>query len=335
MKIGCNLTSRYHWLRLALPVSVVVAFASWDAASAADWSPTKPVRMIVPFAPGGTTDLIGRIIATPLGKELGQQVIVDNRGGAGGVIGMAAVAQAQADGYTIGLPAIGAHASNETLNKSLPYDSEKAFQPLMFVGASPLVLLVNASNPANSLAELLGRGKDTGRPLSFASGGVGLAAHIAGELLKLRSGANMTHVPYKGGGPAMADLMGGQVDMLFVPIGTALSQIRGGRVRAMAVAGETRSSKLPEVPTMREAGFADFVMAEAFGFVAPAGIPVDVARALQSAIATVMKDNDVLVRLDEQGVEAAPAGAAALQTYIRAEVKKYREVIAAAGITTQ
>lgn len=335
MKDACHRDTAPGRRRLVLIAFAALSLGWSGIASAADWSPTKPIRMIVPFAPGGTTDLIGRIIAAPLGKELGQQVIVDNRGGAGGVIGMGAVAQAQPDGYTIGLPAIGAHASNETLNKALPYDSEKAFQSLMFVGASPLVLLVNASNPANSLSELLGSAQKTGRPLSFASGGVGLAAHIAGELLKLRSNANMIHVAYKGGGPAMADLMGGQVDMLFVPIGSALSHIRGGKLRGVAVASKTRSSKLPDVPTMQEAGFPDFVMAEAFGFVGPAGLHPDAARTLQMAIGTVLTDSDVLKRLEEQGVEPAPAGPEELHAYIRSEVKKYSEVIAGAGITTQ
>lgn len=320
--------------RLALRVSVALCLAFSTLVSAAEWSPTRPIRLILPYAPGGTTDLIARIIAGPLSNELGQQIVIDNRGGGGGLIAMSLIARAQADGYTVGLPALSAHAANATLlQKTLPYDTEKDFQPITFVGQSPLVLVVGVSNPAQSLEQLIARSKETGRPISFASGGIGLAAHIAGELVRLRSkAANMTHVPYKGGGPATAGVMGGQVDMLFAPVGSVLSLVRGSKLRAIAVASKERSPKMPGTATMIQSGFPNFVMAESWGLLAPAGLPADPARRLHDSLAAVLKQPDVVKRLDEQGVEVASSTPQQLREYIRAEVKKYRDVIVSASI---
>ena len=318
--------SKANWL-------AVLAWAFAGMVSVADWAPNKSIRLIVPYAPGGTTDLVGRVLAIPLGQELGQQIVIENRGGAGGSIGMGAVAKAAPDGYTLGMPAIGAHASNETLIRDLPYNTEKDFQSLSFVGASPLVLVVHPSNPADSVQKLLARRQELGRPLTFASGGLGLTAHIAGELLKLRSGqADMTHIGYKGGGPAMVDMMGGQVDMLFVPIGSALPHVRAGKLKPIAVAAKERSSKLPGVPTMLESGYPDFVMAESFGVVGPAGLPPDVARRLIDAIKLVLRNPELIRKFDEQGVEASSSSPQELSDYIQSEVRRYRDVITRAGI---
>ena len=303
-------------------------------AGAAEWVPTKPIRLLVPYAPGGTTDLIARIVAAPLGKELGQQIVVDNRGGGGGVIAMTAVARAQPDGYTIGMPALGAHASNETLLK-VPYNSDKDFQPITFVGQSALVLVVSASNPAQSVERLLAPGRDGGKTITFASGGIGLAAHIAGELVKLQSKAAMTHVPYKGGGPAMADLMGGQVDMLFVPIGSALPLIQGGKLKALAVAGKARSPKLAGVATMEESGFPGFVMAETFAVLGPSGLRPEVVRRLHDTVASVIQQPEVVKRADAAGVELSSSTPQQLRDYIGGEVKKYRDVITRANIKVE
>ena len=319
---------RRHAVRLLAAAGAAAVLPSRGA----DWRPVRPIRMVVPYAPGGTTDLIGRIVAGPLGRELGQEVVVDNRGGGGGTIGMGAVAQAAADGYTIGMPALGAHASNETLMAKLPYDSDRDFQPLAYIGQSPLVVVAAPNNPARTLPELMARAKSAGKGINFASGGIGLGAHIAGELLKLRSGADMTHVAYKGGGPAMTDVMAGQVDMLFAPIGTVLPLVRAGKLKALAIASAARSPRMPEVPTMQEAGFPDFVMAESFGLLAPRGLPPEVAQRLQQAAATVLRQPEVARRMDEQGVDLAPAGPQQLDEFIRSEVRKYRDVIQRAGI---
>src|SRR5687767_5623405 len=178
-------------------------------AAADEWAPKRPLRLIVPFPPGGTADLLARLIATPLGNSLGQQIVVDNRGGAGGVIAMEAVARAVPDGYTLGLPSLSAHAGNATLQPGLPYDSVKDFQPLTFAGKSPLVLVVNPANPAQSVPDMIARAKSTGKPIRFGSSGIGIANHISGEILKLaaqKEKVEMVHVPYKGGGAAMVDI---------------------------------------------------------------------------------------------------------------------------------
>ena len=177
--------------------------------SAQQWVPTRSLRFIVPAAPGGSTDLLARMISPPLGNALGQQIVVDNRGGAGGIIAMEAVARAQPDGYTLGLLSLSQHAANATLVPRLPYDSVKDFLPLTYIGHTPLVFGVHPSNPAQSVRDLIVRAKAAARPINFATGGIGLAAHIAGELLRIEAKADLVHVPYKGGGPAVADLMGG------------------------------------------------------------------------------------------------------------------------------
>jgi tripartite-type tricarboxylate transporter receptor subunit TctC len=307
------------------------------AAHAAEWTATKPIRLILPYAPGGTTDLIARIVAGPLSNELGQQIVIDNRGGGGGLIAMSLIARAQPDGYTMGLPALSAHAANATLlQKSLGYDTEKDFTPVTFVGISPLVLVVNASNPAQTVDQLVARAKETGKPVTFASGGIGLAAHIAGELVKLQSkGANMTHVPYKGGGPAAAGVMGGQVDMLFAPMGSVLGLVRGGKLRAIGLASRARSSKFPGAPTLIESGYPNFVMAESWGLLGPAGLPAGPARKMHDAMGNVLKQPDVLKRLDEQGVEISTSSPQELRDYIHAEIRKYRDVIVAANIKVE
>jgi tripartite-type tricarboxylate transporter receptor subunit TctC len=300
---------------------------------AAEWNPGNPIRIIVPYSPGGTTDLVARIIAVPLAKDLGQQVVIHNRGGGGGTIGMGAVAQAAPDGYTLGLPALGAYTANETLMPKLPYDSEKDFEPLLLLGSSPLVLVVNAASPVSSLPQLLAKAKETGTPINFASGGIGLAAHLAGERVKLQSKADMTHVVYKGGGPAMVALLGGEVDMLFAPIGTVLTQVQAGKLKAIAVASKQRSPKLPGTATMEESGFPDFVMAESFALLAPAGLPPEVSKRLVEAARDAVRQPDTVRRFDEQGVDVAgDSSPDMLREYIQGEVKKYRDIIHRAGI---
>jgi tripartite-type tricarboxylate transporter receptor subunit TctC len=330
--------SGVHAVRLAaLGLGAAFCLAYAMGAAAASWTPTKPIRLILPYAPGGTTDLIARIIGGPLGTELGQQIVIDNRGGGGGLIAMSLIAHAEPDGYTLGLPALSAHAANATLlRKSLPYDTEKDFQPVTFVGKSPLVLVVSSSNAAQSLQQLIARAKESGRPVSFASGGIGLAAHIAGELVKLQShGVNMTHVPYKGGGPATAGVVSGQVDMLFAPVGSVLGFVRSGRLRAIAIASEQRSPKLPGTATMIESGYPNFVMAESWGLLAPRGLPAAPAEKVYAAMNTVLKQPDVIRRLDEQGVDLSTSTPEQLRQYIESEIKKYRDVIVAADIRVE
>jgi len=239
--------------------------------AAAEWTPDRPMRMLVQYPPGGTSDLLARVIATPLASAIGQQVVVDNRPGANGTIAMDIVARAQPTGYTFGIVSISAHAGNATLAK-LPYNSIKSFAPITFAGQSPLVLVVHPSNPAQSVKDMVSRAHAAKRRINFATAGVGIANHIAGEMLKLSAAQDkveMMDVPYKGGGPAMVAVMGGEVEMQFIPLSSVLPHLRGGKLRALAIADRRRSSLLPAVSTMVESGYPDFHMIESFGFLAP------------------------------------------------------------------
>ena len=264
--------------------------AVFNVHAADDWTPQRPLRLIVPFPTGGTADLLARMLATPMGAALGQQVVVDNRGGAGGVIALDALAHAQPDGYTFGIPSLSAHASNASLIAKLPYDSVKDFQPLTFVAHVPAVLVVHPANPATSVQDLIARGKAAKRTLTFGSSGTGVINHIAGELLRLESRGDLVHVPYKGGGAAMVDVMGGQIDMMFNPISSVLPFVTGGRMRMLAIADTRRSPIAPSVPTMAESGYANFDFLESWALVAPAGIAAAPARRLRAEAVKVLQD---------------------------------------------
>ena len=312
-------------------------FAS-GTASADEWAPKRPLRLIVPFPTGGTADLLGRLIAPALGGALVQQIVVDNRAGAGGVIAMEAVAHAQPDGYTLGLPSLTAHAGNATLNAKLPYDSVNDFLPLTFAGQSPLVLVVNPSNPAQSVQDLISRAQAQSRSIIFGSSGIGIANHIAGELMKLnaaRDKVSMVHVPYKGGGQAMIDIMGGQIDMMFNPVSSVLAFVQGGKLRALAIADRKRSALLPGVATMAESGFPDFYMIESWGLVAPARTPPDAALRLRTEVVKILRRPDLVERVGVQGLELVPSTPEQLRDIMVSEIKKYRDVIQRAGIKSQ
>ncbi|MGH8618337.1 MAG: tripartite tricarboxylate transporter substrate binding protein [Burkholderiales bacterium] len=295
----------------------------------------KPLRFILTFPPGGGTDLLGRMIAPPMATALGQQIVADNRGGAGGVVGTEVIARAQPDGYTFGLVSLSAHAGNATLAPKLPYDSVKDFQPLTFIGRSPQIIAVHPSNPAQTLQDLLARAKAASRPVNYATGGIGLGSHIAGELLRLQSKADMVHVPYKGGGPALADVMGGQVETLFVPLSTALPAAKGNRVRVLAIASKQRSTDIPNTPTMVESGFPGFIMEESWGLIMPARTPAPAVQRLQAEASRVLKLPEIVDRMKAQGVEITPSTPAQLHDYMVGEINKYRDVIQRAGIKAE
>ena len=317
-------------LHCALALICVMAAGT---VAAAEWSPTRPVRFILTFPPGGGTDLIGRMIAPPLGVALGQQIVADNRGGGGGIVGTDVIAHALPDGHTFGLLSLSAHAGNATLAPRLPYDSVKGFQPLTFVGRAPQTISVLPSNPAQSIADLLARANAAPRPLNYATGGIGLGSHITGELLKLQSKVDMVHVPYKGGGPAMAEVMGGQVETLFVPLSTVLPVAKSGRLRVLAIASKQRSPILPGAPTMVESGFPGFVMEESWGLMLPAGTPAPIVRRMHAEAFKVLKLPEIVDRVAGQGVEITPSKPEELHDYLVGEIKKYRDVIQRAGIT--
>ena len=311
---------------------IALCAAAAATADAQEWAPQRPLRLIVPFPPGGTADLLARLLATPMGNALGQQVVVDNRGGAGGVISVDALAHAPADGYTFGIPSMSAHAANATLISNLPYDSIKDFLPLTFVAQVAPVLVVHPSNAATSVQDLIARAKAAKKQLTFGSSGTGVSNHIAGELLRLESKADMVHVPYKGGGAAMIDVMGGQIDMMFNPVSSVLPFVTTGKLRAIGISDRKRSAVLPNVPTMEESGFANFAILESWGLVAPAGTPADAARRLRAEAVKVLSQPDTVERYGAQGLTFAPSTPERLREIMVAEIKKYRDIIQRAGI---
>ncbi|MCE9641149.1 MAG: tripartite tricarboxylate transporter substrate binding protein [Betaproteobacteria bacterium] len=311
---------------------IVACIAAPTIANAAEWTPQRPLRLIVPFPPGGTADLLARLLATPMGNALGQTVVVDNRGGAGGVISMDALAHSQPDGYTFGIPSMSAHAANATLIAKLPYDSIKDFLPLTFVAQVAPVLVVHPSNPATSVQDLIARARLAKRQLTFGSSGTGVSNHIAGELMRLESKADMVHVPYKGGGAAMVDVMGGQIDMMFNPVSSVLPFITSGKLRAIGISDRKRSAVLPNVPTMIESGFPDFDIIEAWGLVAPVGTPADAARRLRAEAVKILQQPDIVERYGAQGLTFVPTTPERLREIMVAEIKKYRDIIQRAGI---
>jgi len=334
--VGGSLSRRSRpqgaWRVRAVGLLAALLGSACATAMAQEWNPTAPIRMIVPYAPGGTADISAREMAKGLDGLLGQSVVVDNRGGGGGVIGMVAIANAAPNGYTVGTIAIGAHASSATLMPNLPYDPVKGFQPISAIGESPLVLVVSPDNPARSVGEMLAAASKNAHTLSFASGGIGLASHIAGELLKYRTKADMTHIPYKGGGPAMVDVMSGHADMLFAPVSSVLPSVTGGKLRAIAIASKQRSALLPDVPTMAEQGFPDFNMSESFCLIGPAHMPASVVSRFEKAAAQVLRQPEVIARFKAQGVDAASSTPQALGQEIDAQIKLYRDVIQKANI---
>jgi tripartite-type tricarboxylate transporter receptor subunit TctC len=289
------------------------------------------LRLIVPFPPGGTADILARMLAAPMGAALGQQVVVDNRGGAGGVIAMDAVVHAQPDGYTFGIPSLSAHAGNAALTPNLPYDSVKDFLPLTFVAQVPVVLVVHPSNPASSVQDLIARSRAAKKPITFGSSGTGVVNHIAGELLKLETKAEMVHVPYKGGGPAMIGVVGGEVDMMFNPISSVLPFVQGGKMKALAIADRKRSALLPSVPTMTEAGFLNFILLESWGLVATPGTPSDAARRLRAEAVKVLQQPATMERYAAQGITLVPTTPEELRNIMTAEIRKYQDIVKRSG----
>ncbi|WP_051320433.1 tripartite tricarboxylate transporter substrate binding protein [Cupriavidus sp. amp6] len=300
---------------------------------AADAYPAKPVRLVVPYPPGGATDVIGRTLAQRLSTTLGQQVVVDNRAGAAGNIGAELVAKSPADGYTLLMGALTSHAINAALYKSrVPYDLEKSFAPVSIVGTVPLVFVVNPSVSASSLPQLVSLAKSKPGAITFASAGNGSPQHLAGEMFKRMAGVEMLHVPYKGSGPAMTDLIGGQVLSMVETVPAAQAYVKTGKIRALAVASPERVNALPDVPTATEAGLKDFEVSSMFGIVAPAGTPGPVIDRLSSDLKKILAEPEVQATLLKQGAIATWTTPAQAGARIKAEVGKWNTVIRDAGV---
>jgi tripartite-type tricarboxylate transporter receptor subunit TctC len=293
--------------------------------------PTKPIRLVVPFPAGGTTDILARAVAQKLSETLGQQVIVDNRPGAGGNIGSELVARAAPDGYTLLMGTVGTHAINVSLYPKLPYDPVKDFTPIVLVAGVPNVLVVNPSLPAQSVAELIAYAKANPGKLNFASSGSGTSIHLSGELFKVLTGVQITHVPYKGSAPALTDLMGGQVQLMFDNLPSSLAFIKAGRLRALAVTSKTRAAALPDVPTMVEAGVPDFEASSWFGMLAPAGTPRDIVVRINAEVAKWLATPEAREKLAGQGAIAAGGAPEDFARHIASETAKWEKVVKASG----
>jgi tripartite-type tricarboxylate transporter receptor subunit TctC len=292
--------------------------------------PDRPVKLVVPVPPGGSGDIVGRLLATATSAELGQQVIVDNRAGAAGSVGTAAALKSPADGYTLVQCSIGSCAINPSLYKNVGYDLFKDMAPVILLGSSINVLTVNNDSGIHSVKELVEQARR--KPTAYASSGVGASNHLAGELLKKMANVDMTHVPYKGSGPAITDLIGGQVPVFFDNEPSILPFIKQGKVRALAVTGKTRSPNLPDVPTMEELGYPGFVIEPWYAFAAPAGTPEAVIRRLNGAFNNALKQAAVRDRMAAMGITPSGGAPEVLGRHIKAEYTRWADLIKAQGI---
>ncbi|MEO8305601.1 MAG: tripartite tricarboxylate transporter substrate binding protein [Betaproteobacteria bacterium] len=293
--------------------------------------PTKPIRLVVPFPPGGATDIMARAVAQKLTEAWGQGVVVDNRPGAGGNIGSELVAKAAPDGYTLEMGTVGTHAINSSLYAKMPYDHVKDFAPVVLVAAVPNVLVVNPAVPVNSVQELIAYAKANPGKLNFASSGAGTSIHLSGELFKVMAGVQMTHVPYKGSAPALQDLLGGQVQLMFDNLPPSLPQIKAGKLRALAVTTPSRSPALPDVPTIAESGLPGFDASSWFGVLAPAGTPPAIIAKLNAEIAKWLASPEAKEKLASVGANAAGGTPEDFARHIQMETAKWAKVVKESG----
>jgi tripartite-type tricarboxylate transporter receptor subunit TctC len=304
-----------------------LAFALALATSAfAQTYPSKPIRLIVTYPPGGGADLMARLVAPKMAEALGQPVVVENKPGAGGQIGSAEVARAMPDGYTILLDAAN-HAVNPSLYASLPYDPAKAFAPISLLVRFPNVLVVNPQFPAKDVKELIAMAKAKPGSVAFASSGSGSAQHLAGELFRQKAGVDMTHIPYKGGGPALNDVIGGQVPIFFGNMASSLPHVKAGKLRALAITGSKRSDALPDAPTMMEAGLPDYEVYEWNAIFAPAGTPAPVVAKLAEAITKALHAPDLRERVAGLGGEIAALGPQDTANFVRDQTELWSRVV--------
>jgi tripartite-type tricarboxylate transporter receptor subunit TctC len=307
----------------------LLAAAACHGVEAQSW-PIKPVKIVVPFAPGGATDIIGRLVAQKLGDRLGQAVVVENRPGAGTTIGNAAVSKAAPDGYTL-LFAPTPFVITQALYPSLPYDAGKDFAPVALLAVSPFILVVNDALPARNVGELVALAKAKPGALTFCSAGSGSVPHLAGELFKLNAKVDIVHVPYKGGGPAITDLIGGQVNMMFATPIEVMQHVQSGKLRVLATTASRRLPALPSVPTVQESGVPEFDVYAFFGMLAPAGTPKDIVDRLAAELERVMADPDVVQRFAEQSAEPRVLGPAAFTTFLQSERIRWADVVKRSG----
>jgi tripartite-type tricarboxylate transporter receptor subunit TctC len=308
-----------------------VALLLWLGATAAvaagdtDY-PVKPIRLIVPFAAGGGNDAVARTIAQRLSTSLGKQVVVDNRAGAGGIVGAELAAKAPPDGYTLFLGGVGSHAINPSVHRDLPYDPVKDFAPISLVASAPLVLVVHPSVAAASVAEFVAISKARPNSINYASNGNGSSSHLAAVMFESMTGVHMTHVPYKGLSPALVDLLSGEVQAMFSSVVAILPQVKAGRLRAVAVTGKRRLKLLPDVPTVAEAGVDGYEAASWYGILAPAGTPAEIIRKLNGEIVKAIQQPDMQRSLALEGAEPIGSSPEEFAAHIRGELARLGKV---------
>jgi len=293
--------------------------------------PTKPITIIVPFSAGGTTDILARVVGLYMGTDLGQPVVVDNRAGAGGNIGGQAAARATADGYTLFMGTVGTHAINQSLYKKMPFDPIKDFAPLSRVAMVPNLLVANPSQPYKNVKEMIAYAKAHPNKINFGSSGNGSSIHLSGELFKQMAGVDMQHVPYRGSAPAVSDLLGGQISVMFDNMPSAIPHVKGGKLRALAVTTAKRSPALPDVPTIAEAGVPGYEATSWFGLLAPAGTPAPIVAKLNASILKALADPEVKKKLAEQGAEPFGEKPEQFAAFIQAETAKWGKVVKESG----
>ena len=322
------------WSRAAALVLAGYCAVAQPAATP-DRYPSKPIRLIVPYPPGGPTDLIARAVNEPLAQRLGQQVVIDNRGGATTVIGAELAARAPADGYTLLVATISTLAVNPALQKKLPYDPERDFAAVSMLAAQPYLLATTASLPVTSVSQLIAYAKANPGKLSFASAGVGAGAHLAAELFKYMAKIDVVHVPYKGTGPAITDLIGGHVAYQFGGVSVLMPFVGSGKLRALALSTAKRSAIAPDIPTVAESGLAGYAMSSWNSLVAPHGAPRQIIERLNAETVAVLNQPEIRERLRLQGVDADPGTPAQLAAHIKAERERFARLIAAIGLKTE
>ena len=294
--------------------------------------PAKPVRIVVPYPPGGTTDLLARLVAIKLGEKFGQAFTVDNRAGASGAIGSQLVAKSPPDGYTLVMATISSHGINSALNKALPYDPVADFAPVTAVASTPNVISVNPEVPAKTLAELLAMARAKPGALSFGSTSAGGSPHMSVELLKMMAGVNMVHIPYKGAGPMLTDLIGNQIPMGVDNLPSSIAHIRSGKIRALAVTTARRWPGAPNIPTVAESGVAGYEASAWFGLLAPANTPRPIVELLHRAVAEIVRRPDVVQQMLDMGAEPVANTPEAFGRQIAGEIDKWKKVTAATGV---
>jgi tripartite-type tricarboxylate transporter receptor subunit TctC len=302
--------------------------------AAAQSYPNQPIRMIAPFPPGGSVDIMARLIGDPLGTQLGGRIIVENRSGASGNLGMEAAARATADGYTLVLNTIPL-VTNQSLFKNLTWDPIKDFVHVGMVATAPHVLVVPKKITANSVQELLALARANPGKMNYASAGIGTTFHFCAEMFKDETGTNIIHIPYKGGGPALVDTLSGQVDMSFPTLSAVLPHVKAGNLKALAVTSATRAKLLPDVPTMQEAGVKDFEFTQWLTILAPAGTPQPVVARLNQALNAALGSKDVADKFAQQGFEPFATSPEQTRKFLANEVQRYARLIKARGITAE